>query len=145
MARDDTGPYFATSYLHITRQDVWNEVVRVRVEECRRYANLSHDVYVVVARPFLHATTGPSNFLRRVLPLGSSHTAPCRSAPRHIRRHPTIPLPGRESMFFTMFLSLFQEGANFWMWYLRSRMSVSFLDNRTDVAFSLRYVGRQRS
>ena len=78
-------------------------------------------------------------------PLSSSHTAPCRSAPRHVRRHPTMPLRGRGSMFFTMFLSLFQEGANFWIWHLRFRLSVSFLDNGTDVACFLRYVGRQRS
>ena len=54
MARDDTGPYFGTSYLQITQQDVWNDVVRVWVEECKRDANLPHDVCVVVAPPFLH-------------------------------------------------------------------------------------------
>ena len=94
-------------------------MVHVRLEECKRDANLPHDVCVVGARPFLHATTGPCHFLRRVLSLCSSHAAPCRSAPRHIRHHPTIALPGRERTFFTMFLSLFQEGASSWIWHLR--------------------------
>ena len=94
-------------------------MVHVRLEEGKRDANLPHDVSVVVARPFLHATTGPCHFLRRVLSLCSSHAASYRSAPRHIRHHPTIAIPGRESTFFTMFLSLFQEGARSWMWYLR--------------------------
>ena len=44
-------------------------MVHVRLEEGKRDANLPHDVCVVVARPFLHATTGPCHFLHRVLNL----------------------------------------------------------------------------
>ena len=91
----------------------WNDAVRVRLEECKRDANLPHDACVVVARPFLHATPGPFHFLRRVLSLCSSHTAPCPSAPRHAKRHPTMPLPGRESMFFTMFSVAFPRRSEF--------------------------------
>ena len=64
-------------------------MVHVRLEECKRDANLPHVVCVVVARLFLHATTGPFHFLRRVLSQCSSHAAPCPSAPLHAKRHPT--------------------------------------------------------
>ena len=145
MARDDTGPYFGTSYPQITRQDVWNDVVRVRVEECKRDANLPHDVCVVVARPFSPRDarsiqlSPPHSLLGLISHRAMSlFTAPRQTPLDHASSRT------REHVFFTMFLSLFQEGANSEFGILRFRMSVSFLDNGRDVACFLRYVGHRR-